>query len=102
MSRSSATRRNSALSRRISADLLGAAVASGDGDVFLTACTQPYSVCLGIPMREATSTTVKPRSITCFTASARNSVYYLFLLMDTSIIAINIWRPGVYEWLSVQ
>ncbi len=41
-------------------------------------------------MREATSTTVKPRSITCLSASARNSsVYCLLLPINTSVIAIN-------------
>lgn len=90
MSRSSVTRRSSALSRRISAESLGATAAPAPGTVFLAACTQPYNVCLGIPIREATSTTVKPRSITCFTASARNSyVYCLLLPINTSVIAIN-------------
>ena len=90
MSRSSVTRLSSALSRRISAESLGATVAPAAGIVFLAACTHPYSVCLGIPMREATLTMVKPRSITCFTASARNSsVYCLLLSIGTSVIAIN-------------
>ncbi len=90
MSRSSVTRRSSALSRRISAESLGATEAPDAGAIFLATCTQPYRVCLGIPIRAATSTTVKPRSITCFTASARNSsVYCLLLPINTSVIAIN-------------
>src|SRR5690606_32898576 len=90
MSRSSVTRRSSALSRRISAESLGAAEAPDAGAIFLATCTQPYRVCLGIPIRAATSTTVKPRSITCFTASARHSsVYCLLLPINTSVIAMN-------------
>lgn len=91
MSRSSVTRLSSALSRRTSAvSLVGATAPAVEPAVFLALCTQPYSVCLGIPIRVATSTTVKPRSTTCFTASLLNSsVYCRLLLINTSIIAIN-------------
>src|SRR5690606_31887534 len=43
----------------------------------------------GIPIRVATSTTVKPRSRTCFTVSARNSSVYCLLLINTSAVAMN-------------
>ena len=90
MSRSSVTRRSSALRRRTSAESLAATVGLAGQAAFFAACTQPYRVCLGIPIRPATSTTVKPRSSTCFTASLRNSsVYCLLLLIDTSVIAMN-------------
>jgi len=41
--------------RRISAKSLGIATTPDAGDGFLTACTHPYSVRLGIPLREARS-----------------------------------------------
>src|SRR5690606_32887907 len=90
MSRSSVTRRSSALRRRISAESVPAGAEPAAGlPAFFAFCTQPYSVCLGIPMRAVTSTTVKPRSSTCFTASALNSSVYRLLLMNTSAVAMN-------------
>jgi len=91
MSRSSVTRLSSALSRRTSAEsLVGATVPAVGPEALLALCTQPYSVCLGIPIRVATSTTVKPRSTTCFTASLLNSsVYCRLLLINTSVIAFD-------------
>ena len=90
MSRSSVTRRSSALRRRISAESVPTnAEPAAAFPAFFAFCTQSYSVCLGIPMRAATSTTVKPRSSTCFTASALNSSVYRLLLMNTSAVAMN-------------
>ena len=90
MSRSSVTRRSSALRRRTSAESVpGGAEPEPGPPAFFAFCTQSYSVCLGIPMRAATSTTVKPRSSTCFTASALNSSVYRLLLMNTSAVAMN-------------
>src|SRR5690606_1550081 len=90
MSRSSVTRRSSALRRRISAESVPTnAETAAAFPAFFAFCTQSYSVCLGIPIRAATSTTVKPRSSTCFTASALNSSVYRLLLMNTSAVAMN-------------
>jgi hypothetical protein len=91
-SRSSVTRLSSALSRRTSAESLTATAATTTParEAFRALCTQPYNVCFGTLTRVATSTTVKPRSTTCFTASLLNSsVYCRLLLINTSVIAIN-------------
>ena len=76
--------------RRISAESVPTnAEPAAAFSAFFAFCTQSYSVCLGIPLRSATSTTVKPRSSTCFTASALNSSVYRLLLMNTSAVAMN-------------
>jgi len=91
MPRSSVTRLSSAFRRRISAESLKAAGVPSFADraAFFASCTQPYSVCLGTPIRVATSTTVNPRSRTCLTASALNSAVYCLLIINTSFIAMN-------------
>ena len=90
MSRSSVTRLSSALSRRTSAESIFSDAPPTAGANLRALCTHSYSVCFGIPMRLATSITVKPRSITCFTASLRNSsVYCLLLPINTSMVAMN-------------
>src|SRR5690606_39190145 len=90
MSRSSGTRRSSALRRRISAESVptGAEPAAGV-PAFVAFCTQSYSVRLGTPMRAATSTTAKPRSSTCSAAAALSSSVDRLLLMNTSAVAMN-------------
>ena len=90
MSRSSVTRLSSALSRRISAESFFSDEPPAAGAALRALWTHSYSVCFGIPMRVATSITEKPRSVTCFTASLRNSsVYCLLLPINTSMVAMN-------------
>ncbi len=58
-------------------------------------------MCRGNPIRVATSTTEKPRSRTCFTASVLNSVVYgRLMLINTSLIAMNYGNRDVYEKLA--
>lgn len=71
MSRSSVTRLSSAFSRRTSAESFFYDGLPAAGIALRALRTHSYSVCFGIPMWGGTSITVKPRSITCFTASIR-------------------------------
>ena len=68
---------------------VAAGAALADLAAFFALCTQSCNACLGSPIRAATSTTVKPRLMTCLTASALNSAVYCLSLINTPVDAIN-------------
>ena len=68
---------------------VAAGAALADLAAFFALCTQSCNACLGSPIRAATSTTVKPRLMTCLTASALNPAVYCLLLINTPVDAIN-------------
>ena len=89
ISRSSVTRRNSALSLAISAWL----------SALLTCCwlcspyrfIQAYKLCVVVPSRSATSATKYPRSVTCLIASILNSSVYRYPLFINTLYIVTLY-----------